>query len=162
MSNFKTIELIDDIRNDALILMKENPNLKYQEAFKLAKEELIGKSSIYDFKFKPFTIEYDDSLNKKADSKKDEEGDYFLDVKNRLSKYINVEDYSTEQLKEYNIALQMGVDITKIADNKFSPKQLKVLCLLLASGKSIEDYRYNYDFNPSDVMVEMVNKEKKN
>ena len=160
MKNTKVIELYDDIRNDALILMKENPDLKYSEAFKMAKEELIGKVKIRDFKFKPFNVEIDENLNKSA-SKKEAKDDYYMSVKKKLSEYINVDDFSDEQIDEFNIALQMGVDITKYADNKFSTKQLKILCLLLASGKDIENYRYDYNFDPTKVMEEMFMKETK-
>ena len=169
MKNIKVIELYDDIRNDAIILMKENPNLKYSEAFSMAKEELIGNTKISDFEFKPFNVEIDDNLNKVASKKEEKvknekvetEDDYYTSVKKKLSEYINVDDFSDEQIDEFNIALQMGVDITKYADNKFSPKQLKTLCLLVASGKDIDNYRYDYNFDPTKVMEEMFMKETK-
>lgn len=156
MSNIKNIELYDDIRNDALILMGENPNLQYQEAFKQAKENLIGDINICDFEFKPFNVEIDSELNNiasRVDSNKD---DYYTSVRNKLAEYINVEEFTEAQLEEYNIAIQMGVDITKFADNNFSPSQIKTLCLLVASGKDIDKYRYDYDFDPKKIVEEMI------
>lgn len=160
MSSKKTLDLIDDIRNDALISMRENPNLNYQDAFKNAKKELIGDENILDFKFKPFNIEFDESLT--INNIENNENDYYTEVKNELGKYINVNDFSNEQLDEFTIALKMGVDITKFADNKYSPKQLNFLCLLLSSGKSIDEYRNNYDFDPNLAIQKIINKEVKN
>lgn len=156
MNNIRIIKLYDDIRNDALILMKENPSLKYQDAFKQAKESLIGNINIKDFEFKPFTIELDSSLNKNSSEELIDEEDYFTYLKKQLKDYINVDEFTEEQLKAYNIAVQMNVDITKFADKNFSPKQIEALCLLSASGRNIDKYIHNYDFEPTKVIEDAI------
>ena len=161
MNNIRIIELYDDIRNDALILMRKNSNLKYQEAFKQAKEALIGDINIRDFEFKPFSVEVEPSLNKNGSENIIEEEDYFTYLKKQLKEYINVDEFTEEQLKEYNIAIQMNVDITKFADKRFSPKQIKTLCLLSASGKNIDKYIHEYDFEPTKILEETIMAESK-
>ena len=64
MSDIKNIELIDDIRKDALLLMKQDDKLDYIEASKRAREELIGKQNVTSAEMPPFSVNIDENLIK--------------------------------------------------------------------------------------------------
>lgn len=185
MSTIKNIELIDDVRNDALILMRENPNLSYEEAFDKAKKNLIGEQQIKEFEFQPFEVEIDMELlntdevidsteeqisndelteEEKEDLKVLEklemlDDDFYGNIKNQLKDKINVEEFNDDQLEQLYIGLRMGVDITRVANNKFSSTQIKFLTVMLASGKNIDNYLLDYNFDPTEAFTEIVKSE---
>lgn len=182
MSTIKNIELIDDVRNDALLLMKKNPDMSYEEAFDKAKKNLIGDEQINEFEFQPFEVDIDvDLLNSEetttsndeqsddidlTDEEKDDlevlqklemlDEDFYGNIKNQLSDRINVDEFNDEQLEQLYIASRMGVDITKIANNKFSSIQIKFLAVMLASGKNVDSYLLDYNFDPTEAFTEII------
>ena len=55
MATIENVTLIDDIRKDALLLMQSR-GISYDEAFDLARQNLIGKSNVTEFETKLNTI----------------------------------------------------------------------------------------------------------
>lgn len=188
MSTIKNVELIDDVRNDALLLMKENADMSYEEAFEKAKVSLIGKENIKEFEFHPFEVEIDEDLLNLAtkvdesivldnqsdkieitDEQKEDlevleklemlEDDFYVSIKNQMKDIIKVDEFNNEQLEQLYIGLRMGVDVTRIANNKFSSTQLKFLSVMLASGKNIDNYLMDYNFDPTQAFSEIVEQE---
>lgn len=188
MSTIKNVELIDDVRNDALILMRENSNISYEEAFEKAKVNLIGDEKISEFKFQPFEVEIDEDLLKNSlnneksasseqpseqieltDEQKEDlevlekldglDTDFYENIRNQLKDIINVSEFNDDQLEQLYIGSRMGVDITKIANNKFQPAQIKFLCVMMASGKNIDVYTTDYNFDPEQAFVEIAQQE---
>lgn len=164
MANIKTMELIDGIRHDALILMDSRKDLTYPEAYDLARQNLIGDSVITDFQFKPLSISLEIPNEKKeikVTSDADLMGATYMDESIRdIEKIINIENYSQAQLKQYVIAHKMGVDISKFASELFSPEQVKFLSVMLASGRNIDQYLDDYNFDPALAFVDMAEREK--
>lgn len=194
MSTIKNVELIDDVRNDALILMKENPDLSYEEAFEKAKFNLIGDEKIRKFEFQPFEVEIDESLLNSAqkineDSSSNEsdlsaqsserivltdedkedlevlqklevlDSDFYGNIKKQLKGMISVDEFNNDQLEQLYIGSRMGVDITKIANSNFVPAQIKFLCVMMASGKNIDKYVSDYNFDPTEAFSEIIQQE---
>lgn len=165
MSNIKTMELIDGIRHDALILMNSRPDLSYTEAYDLARQNLIGDNSITDFQFKPLSISLEI-----ADNKKTIEGDSSFESSNltymdesikEISGIIDIANYDQAQLKQYVIAHKMGVDISKFASELYSPEQVKFLSIMLASGRNVDKYLNDYNFDPAMAFVEIADNNSK-
>lgn len=162
MATIQNVELIDDVRKDALILMKSRPEISYLEAFALARQNLIGEKNITDFSFKPFTVSLElDGKETETTSLddsiilEDASASYYQKYANQeLSSIIKVDDYNIDQLKAYVIAHKMGVDISKFASELYNASQINFLAVMLASGKSIDKYLTNYNFDPK---VEFVN-----
>lgn len=168
MASIQNIELVDDIRKDALLLMKSRPELSYLEAFMLAKDNLIGQAKITEFEFQPFNVDIQiDSKNNEIDSNHvstnqetssqtanpvvdDVEKEFYKNEASVISGLIDLDKYNTEQIKSYLIAHRMGVDITKIADVNYSKVQIDFLAVLLASGLPIDKYINNYEFDPKE------------
>lgn len=195
MSTIKNIELIDNIRTDALILMKNNPNMSYEEAYEKAKQNLIGDEKINSFEFKPFEVEVDESLisnqqpveesketkientevkeeinndNISEEEKKDLEilkelesldVDYYENIRKQLSDIIDVTKFDNDQIEQLYIGQKMGVDITKIFNNKLTSQQIKFLCVMLATGRDITNYVINPDFDVEEAFAEIANQE---
>lgn len=65
MSDIKNIELIDDIRKDALLLMEQDDKLDYIEASKRAREALIGEQKVTNVEIHPFSVTIDENLIEK-------------------------------------------------------------------------------------------------
>ncbi len=165
MSNIKTMELIDEIRHDALILMNSRPDLSYTEAYDLARQNLIGDSSITDFQFKPLSISLEIT-----DNKKNIEGDSSFESSNltyvdesikEISGIIDIANYDQAQLKQYVIAHKMGVDISKFASELYSPEQVRFLSIMLASGRNVDKYLNDYNFDPAMAFVEIADNNSK-
>ncbi len=165
MSNIKTMKLIDEIRHDALILMNSRPDLSYTEAYDLARQNLIGDSSITDFQFKPLSISLEIT-----DNKKNIEGDSSFESSNltymdesikEISGIIDIANYDQAQLKQYVIAHKMGVDISKFASELYSPEQVKFLSIMLASGRNVDKYLNDYNFDPAMAFVEIADNNSK-
>lgn len=155
MSTIKNIELIDDVRNDALILMRNNPDLTYEQAYTQAKEKLIGNESIGSFEFKPFEVEVDSNLvnEENSDLKNDTETlENAIETLNANS--LPVDEISDEKLKEEikdnQEALQLleGLDtdyygnirnqLTNIIDvTKFNDDQIEQLYIGYKMGVDI-------------------------
>lgn len=165
MATYKNLELRDNIRNDALLLMKEK-NISYEDAYEEAKQKLIGNQNINDFEFKPLTTvnSLENTLDKTIvaeDNKVEEVNEYLEDLKSRLKNLINVELFSEEQLEEFVISKEMGVDITKFADPGYNPEQIKYLSMQLLLGKEIDQYKGNYTFIPErEIVIESLDAEK--
>lgn len=160
MSNIKTMELIDGIRHDALILMNSRPGLSYTEAYDLARQNLIGDNNITDFQFKPLSISLEIT-----DTKKNIDGDSTFESSNltymdesikEISRIIDVANYDQAQLKQYVVAHKMGVDISKFASELYSPEQIKFLSIMLASGRNVDKYLDDYNFDPAIAFVEIA------
>lgn len=155
MANIQNVELVDDIRKDALLLMKSRPELSYLEAFMLAKDNLIGKSKITEFEFQPFTVDVQvETNNKNVENKVQEEVDpekeFYKVEASAISNLIDLDKYTTEQIKSYLIAHRMGVDITKFANTNYSKEQIDFLAVLVASNLPIEKYLNNFEFDPKE------------
>ena len=184
MSTIKNVELIDDVRNDALIIMKNNPEMQYDEAYEKAKQNLIGDENIKEFEFRPFQVEIDDELlsssneeNLSDDSNQIElsdeakenielynkleplADDFYSSIREQLKDLINVSEFDDNQIEQLYIGLRMGIDIKKIANNKFSSSQLKFLCVMLASGNNVDKYIEDVNFNPALAFAEMAQQE---
>lgn len=160
MANTKTMELIDGIRHDALILMSSRPSLSYAEAYDLARQNLIGDNKITEFQFKPLSISFE--MN---DAKKNIDGDKTFDSLNstyldesikEISGMIDVANYNQAQLKQYVVAHKMGVDISKFASELYSPEQVKFLSIMLASGRNVDKYIDDYNFDPATAFSEIA------
>ena len=158
MATLGNVKLVDDIRKDALLLMKSRPDLDYLEAFKLASENLVGDATVTEFEAKPFTYTvdldgYDDVENKDLDEDEnvifESNDNYYRDVAiNELSSVLNIDDYTNDQLKAYVVAHKMGVDVSTFASELYSPEQVNFLAVMSASGADISKYLNNYNFNP--------------
>ena len=146
MRDYKKIELIDDIRNDAVIKMIENPSLSYIDAYEEAKKELIGDNKITDVELKNYEINIDSNLINDNNEK-----NYYDQLKNILKDDINTNEFNDEQLRELSIGKKMGVDISKIADKNYNVAQLKCLIVMLSMGKNIDSFKGNYSFEPMEV-----------
>ena len=163
MSNIKNLELIDDIRRDAIIFMEQDSSLDYIKATNKARENLIGNQKITSVDLKPFTVNIDDSLtvndNINDISKPHEEEDLYLkELKEKLKGIINVDIYDKEQLRQILIGKEMGINIDtlkKIADNKYSYEQIRYLCVMSTCGMDISKYIGDYDFNPLQAFAEL-------
>lgn len=172
MAEIETIELIDDIRKDALILMSSRPNLSYLDAYNLARENLIGKEKVTDFKFQPFTVKIntDEKKQKETFALEDDEeaitdasSSYYEEyAEKELSGIINIKDYTLDQIKAYVVAHKMGVDISLYASELYNVEQINFLAVMLASGKSIDQYLNDYNFVPKDEFAKMANEEEEN
>ena len=152
MATYKNLELRDNILNDALRLMEKDSNLSYEDAYEQAKQKLIGDQNINEFVFKPLTTSINLD-NKKEEKVEESDNPYLDDIKNRLKEYINVNDYTEEQLEEYNISNEMGIDITKFADPGYNRDQIKYLSMQILVGKPIDEYKGNYTFDPDREIV---------
>jgi len=161
MATYKNLELRDNILNDALKLMEENPNLSYDAAYEQAKQNLIGNQEINSFVFKPLTTSINISSNSKEQIKEDVEDPYLEDIKKRLKDDIDVEKYTEEQLEEYIISKEMGLDITKFADPGYNPDQIKYISMQVLVGKPIDKFIGNYTFDPErEIVIESLDAEK--
>lgn len=153
MPTIKNLELRDNIRNDALIIMKNNPDLSYEDAYEQAKENLIGNQSIIDFEFKPLTTVNNMNITEEQSIQTTTDNPYLDDIKNRLKNDIDVEKFSEEQLEEYNISKEMGIEISSFADPGYNPEQIKYLSTQILVGKPINQYIGNYTFDPDREII---------
>lgn len=155
MTNYKNVELIDDIRNDALILMSHDPNLSYLEAYNKAMKELIGDKNILSADLSEFDINISANLIKSKNNNKDL---YLEQLKDMLSEDIDVSMFDKQQLRELSMGKKIGIDIKQIADNNYNPSQIKCLCIMLSMGKDIDEYKGNYTFDPLEVFKNIAKK----
>ena len=101
MATIKNIELIDDIRTDALILMKNDPKLNYEDAFELAKKNLIGDEKISSFEFQPFNVEVDEELiSRKEDEPTINEVKEETSIKEEKEETISIDEIDESNLDE--------------------------------------------------------------
>lgn len=176
MTSIQNVELIDDIRKDALLLMKSRPEISYLEAFSLAKENLIGGSKITEFTFQPFNVDIQvENNNVIAESNnetpsgsqnnnfqdEDLEKEFYMQEASSISSLIDLDKFNSEQIKAYLIAHRMGVDITKFADANYSKEQIDFLAVLLASDLPIDKYLNNYEFDPKEEFTLVANSAQK-
>lgn len=163
----ENINLINDIRNDALILMKSRPDISYLEAWSLAKKNLIGDNKAIDFEFQPFKLDLDldnnqsitDENNDRVTFSDDSEEYYLKCAKEELSDIMTVSDYNLDQLKAYVIAHRMGADVSKFANTKYNAEQINFLAVLLSSGNDISRYLDNYTFDPKKEILNFADVE---
>ena len=160
MANYKNLELRDGILKDAKILMNQNPNLKYEEAYEMAKKNLIGDNNLLDLNIKNFDLEFEDKLISNVDYNQGEktiksenrDDDYYAPLKS----LIDINEYTNQQLKQYLIGYNMGLDITTFANPNFEPRQIKFLCTMMVAGKDVDEYLNDYDFDPNDIFSEVA------
>lgn len=152
MATKKNLELIDDIRTDALILMKQNPDLNYLDAYEQARKELIGDESIINYVYEEFSDNMVIGKDNIELEKKDKEDDYYETLKAELKDLIDVDNYSEEQLIQYMIGKTMGLDINRFANPVFTPDQIKFLCIALVSGENIDRFIKNPSFDADSEM----------
>ena len=161
MATYKNLELRDNILNDALKLMEENSNLSYEDAYEQAKQNLIGNQDINSFEFKPLTTSINLPSKDNEQTIEENEDPYLKDIKNRLKDDIDVEKYTEEQLEEYIISKEMGLDITKFADPGYNPEQVKYVSMQVLLGKPIDKFIGNYTFDPErEIVIESLDAEK--
>ncbi len=168
MTSIQNVELVDDIRKDALLLMKSRPELSYLEAFMLAKENLIGSSKITEYEFSPFMVDIqvdnaskNRATNEEVEQREDTEKEFYKAEASAISGLIDLDKYTTEQIKSYLIAYRMGVDITKFASVNYSKEQIDFIAVLLASNLPIDKYINNYTFDPKEEFTLTVLSSKK-
>lgn len=162
MSIYDKVQLIDDIRKDALILMQSR-DIPYEEAYEICRENLVNSTKVTEFEAQPLSVEIGDiipsKINQESSSKTLEEIIY-----NTLKDTINMEEYTSEQLEEYYIAFKMGVDINKFIRKEWNPAQIRFLSIMLASGLDIKDYVNDINFDAekafADRYAEEIVKEK--
>ncbi len=155
MASIQNVELIDDVRKDALLLMKSRPNIDYGEAFELARQNLIGEGKITEFTSKPFTVDIELD-NDKSDLFTDGSHYYVQYAKDNFADILNPDEFTIDQLKAYVVAHRMGVDLKLLVDKNYNAEQINYLAVLLASGKSIDKYRNNYTFDPKEEFVKIA------
>ena len=159
MKDIKYIELIDDIRRDALILMEKDKSLDYFQASEMAKKKLIGDSKVTEANISPFSLNIDENLLHEENEIIESADPYYDDLKNKMKDIIDVSKFDKEQLKQLVIGREMGLsneDILKVSDNKYNAEQIKYLCVLISCGKDISRFIGDYSFNPVQAFAELV------
>lgn len=137
------LELIDDIRNYALNLMKKDPNLDYAEATKQAKLEIIG----YDIKITDYNEE-----KVKVENEIIEDISYKDLAFKELGDMIKTDLYSDLQLKEIVIAKRMGVNVESFINIFFTPEQIRFITFIAIAKQDITPYTTNLTFDPKEEM----------
>ncbi len=148
MATLRNLELIDDIRTDAKILIENNPELSYYDAYEQAKKALIGDENIIEYDYTSFI----DKSSFSENSLEDEENGFYDNLKKNLKDKIDVEQYSNEQLEQYMISTTMGLDISTFANPIFTPEQIKFLSIALVSGEDITRFLNKPNFNAEEEM----------
>lgn len=156
MATIENVTLIDDIRKDALLLMQSR-GISYEEAFDLARENLIGKSNVTEFEAKKFDVDLEDDLVITEDifeeikDVEDSSIPYYLEiVEKELQGVVNPKDYTNDQIKAIVVAHQMGADLKKFISNIYSPEQINFIAILQVTGEDISRYINNNNFDIND------------
>ena len=132
------LEMIDDIRKYANLLMLSNPNINYAEATKKAKISLFGREINFlqsnvaekNQNIEEFALSYIDIARRELD------GDFRLDL------------YTEEQLKEIIIAKRMGIAVEEFMNIFYTPLQIRTITLAASLGRDIKPYTTNLYFDP--------------
>ncbi len=169
MANKHNIELVDNIRNSAVLLMKERPDLSYADAYEMVRRRLLGDTKVTDYVEPPLKVVYKNdsgeevvlyeempSMAENKPIKEHRSDGYSAEVTNYYEQYvrdnlptINPYQYTIDQLKSLVVAHKMEVDISLLADPNYSPKQIDFLAIMAASGRDIQSYKGNYTFEPT-------------
>lgn len=137
------LEMIDDIRKYANLLMLEDPTLNYAEATARAKQEIFGQ----DLNVPKYTLT-SKSVEVEVKAKKS-----LKDIaREETGGAIRVELYTEEQLKEVIIAKRMGVQVEEFINIFYTPEQIRVITLAYSMGKDITSYANNLYFDPKSEM----------
>lgn len=165
MSDYSNVKLIDQIRHDALMLLKSRNNtISYGEAFELAKTNLIGRQKVTDVVIGPFSLEINlgnkNTLTGVSEEVLEDNIDnfYVREAKKVLKNKINIANFDDAQLKALLVADSMGVDITKFASEEFSAEQINFFAVLLSSGEQIDEYLNNPGFDPNIEFTKLATK----
>ena len=157
MASYKNLELRDGILKDAIILMNQNPDLKYEEAYEMAKKNLIGDEELLKLNIKKLDLEFEDKLisNQSMEKQTLKEG-LSDDIYSPIRNLIDTSKYNNNQLKQYLIGYNMGIDITTFANPNFEPRQIKFLCTMMVAGKDVDQFLNDYDFDPNEVFSDVA------
>lgn len=165
MATIENVTLIDDIRKDALLLMQSR-GISYDEAFDLARQNLIGKSNVTEFETKKFDIDVDDELIEKEDifeeikDVEDSSIPYYLEiVEKELKGIVDPKEYNNDQIKAIVVAHQMGADLKSFISNIYSPEQINFIALLQVTGEDISRYKNNNNFDVNDEILIVYGKD---
>jgi hypothetical protein len=139
------LELIDDIRSYANLLMSKDPNLSYNEATKKAKIAIVG----YDIKIA--------SYNKEEQKLEDDIGEQttYKDLAAKEIHFLKAELYSEGQLKEIIIAYRMGVNLAEFINIFYTPEQIRFITLMATAKLDITPYITNLYFDPEEEMKKL-------
>lgn len=134
------LKLIDDIRNKALSLMKEDSSLSYENASKQARIELTGEDTLI--------TKYHQGIEMKTS--------YLEIAKKEISPDIRVDLYQEDQLKEMIVANRLGVDLEEFINIFLTPEQIHFLTLASLKGEDITRYVMNLYFDPEEEMKHLM------
>ena len=139
------LEMIDDIRKYANLLMLQESGLNYADATKKAKIDLFGS----ELNFLKHTQEENGIEIEDSDIS-------YIEIANReLAGKIRVDLYTEEQLKEIIIAKRMGVDVESFINIFYTPMQIRVITLAAALDRDITPYTTNLYFDPKTEMKKL-------
>jgi len=142
------LEMMDDVRKYANLLMISDPNLQYNEATNRAKKELFGRD--LDL------VRYNEKEAQKENKVEVDDTVSYVELASReLSKDIRVELYSEEQLKEIIIAKRMGVNVEDFINIFYTPLQIRVITMASSLGRDITPYVTNLYFDPEEEMEKL-------
>lgn len=140
------LEMIDDIRKYANLLMLEDPTLDYAKATDRAKVEIFGENlNVPKYTITSKSVEVDSKVKKTIKEIAAEE----------TGGAIRVELYTDEQLKEIIIAKRMGVQVEEFINIFYTPEQIRVITLAYSMGKDITSYANNLYFDPKSEMKKL-------
>lgn len=140
------LEMIDDIRKYANLLMLEDPTLDYAKATDRAKVEIFGENlNVPKYAITSKSVEVDSKVKKTIKEIAAEE----------TGGAIRVELYTDEQLKEIIIAKRMGVQVEEFINIFYTPEQIRVITLAYSMGKDITSYANNLYFDPKSEMKKL-------
>ena len=141
------LQMLDDVRKYANLLMKKDPNLDYASATKKAKLEMFGIELNI-----PSYGEVDD-----AKEKKKKKISYASIAEKELGDMIRIELYTDEQLKEIIIAKRMGIHVEEFINIFYTPKQIRVITMASALGQDITSYTTNLYFDADQELEKLSN-----
>ncbi len=140
------LKLIDDIRTQALSMMKEDANLSYEDASKKARMELTGEDTLI--------TRYHQGIEMKKS--------YLEIAKKEISSNIRVDLYQEDQLKEMIVASRLGVDLEEFINIFLTPDQIHFITLASLKGEDVTKYVMNLYFDPKEEMERLMSEEMQN
>lgn len=145
------LEMIDDIRKYANLLMLEDPTLDYAKATDRAKMEIFGQDlNVPKYVITSKSVDVDVKSKKTLKEIAAEE----------TGGAIRVELYTEEQLKEIIIAKRMGVQVEDFINIFYTPEQIRVITLAYSMGKDITSYANNLYFDPKSELRKLEEESK--
>ena len=140
------LQMLDDVRNYANLLMQQDNSLNYAEATKKAKLELFGTElNITSY------VEEEEIITKEIE----ETVTYTAIAEKELGDKIRIGLYTEEQLKEILIAKRMGVPVEEFVNIFYTPKQLRVITMASSLGQDIKPYTTNLYFDADEEMAKL-------